>query len=247
MTRFSTLLIIALLGCGSSPRHSNPHNPLAASEHDQEARVHAGEADRSEAQISPDTQAPSDSVTCIDSGVPLSTGGERVDVMKPCWTNQGNNDAYREAAAHHRKQAQKHRENAASLREAERLACAGLGEDERSQSLFFHAEDIAKVERYNEDKTLRGAKVTFRKVPGLTKEWANKSIVCHQARAAALGYDERFMSYCPLVVEGALVTVRETPSTIVVTLRSRDPIAAATIYGRSEASPTIDHSRPAAK
>ncbi len=249
VTRFSTSFFVVLLcfGCGSSPRRGDHPKPLAASEHDQEAREHSAEAERSEAQISPDTQAPSDSVTCIDSGIPLSTGGERVEVMKPCWTNQGTNDAYREAAAYHRDQARKHREDAAQMRQAERVACAGLGEDERSQSLFYHAKDITKVDRYDEGNSLRGATVTFRKVPGLTKEWANKSIACHQARAAALGYDEHFMSYCPLVVKGALVIVRETPSTIVVTVRSRDPIAAATIYGRSEASPTVDHSRPATK
>jgi len=249
MNGIRTVLFAALLGtsCGSSQRYSDHPEPLAASEHEDEARMHTAEANRNEAQISSDTQAPADAVTCIDSGVPLSTGGESIEVMKPCWTHQGTNETLREAAAYHRDQARKHREDAAQLRETERVACAGLGEDERSHSLFFHAEDIVQVEPYREGKTLRGATATFRKVPGFTKAWAYKSIVCHQARAKALGYDENFMSYCPLVVKGAMASVSETPSTIVIKVRSEDPIAAAIILGRAEASPTFDHSRPSAK
>ena len=95
--------------------------------------------------------------------------------------------------------------------------------------------------QYKEDGELRGAKVTFRKVPGLSVEWMSQNVRCHQARAAVLGFDEKFLPYSPLTVKGAAVSVSESTDGIVVTIRSSDPIAAATIYGRAEASPHYDH------
>ncbi|MCP4447360.1 MAG: hypothetical protein GY811_18730 [Myxococcales bacterium] len=82
-------------------------------------------------------------------------------------------------------------------------------------------------------KKLLGARITLRKVAGLTTEWITASTACHQARATKLGFDRTFMPLSPLALPSTSTSVKEEGETIIVTLRSADPIVAAEVLGRA--------------
>jgi hypothetical protein len=129
-----------------------------------------------------------------------------------------------------RKEAAEHRAMASGLLDTEKQACGGLGENEISASPFYYATDILKVEELKEGETLRGARVLFRKVPGLTAEHLRKSISCHQARAAVMGFATTFQSYDPLALPDVGSQVTESDEGYWVALRSeRDDMAAAAL------------------
>ena len=237
MHRFAIALpiFVALLlaGCGSSVPASHEHpEPLSASEHEQHAQAHEAQAESSTERVDPEAVG-ANQVECVDTGGPMHSGGERIPVMKPCWTGAEQNASYLRAASAHREAAADHREWAQKLVDAELEFCQELGEIERSTSPFVRGPDILSVEAYNEGKTLRGARVTFRKVSGLSKDFLIKSIKCHQARAATLGYSRDFMPHCPLALAHTGTSVTENANTVVVTLRSEDPIVATQLYGRA--------------
>jgi hypothetical protein len=253
------LLALVFAGCGgpattATPAHEHPE-PISAQEHEVQAKEHEALADESSGNVEVASTG-GDQVQCVDIGGPLESGGERMPVMKPCWTRAEQNTSYLRAAEAHRRAAADHREWAHLLIEVEKEACSGLGEIERKTSPFVRGPDILSVEPYNEGKTLRGARVTFRKVQGLSKPWLVKSMSCHRARAAKLGFAQDFMPHCPLTLKDTATSVVETPDTVVVTLRSTDPIVATEIYGRAlygasdDAKPSPDATKkpsPAAK
>lgn len=224
-------LPILLLGCGSSsPAHRHPA-PLSVAQHEEHAQGHDAEAQISNERVEALTSA--GNVECVDVGGPLNSGGERTPVMKPCWTRAEQNDAYLRAAEANREAAREHRAWAKLLLELEETACKDLGEIERETSPFVRRPDIVSVEEYREGKALMGARITFRKVKGLSKAWLTKSIGCHQARAAKLGFPREFMPHCPLALKHTSTSIDETEDTVTATLRSEDPIIAAQIYGRA--------------
>ncbi len=231
MRTLPTCLALLLLGCGSRPpKHVHPE-PLSASEHERQAKEHEAEAEVTQEKVEP-VSGRGDG-QCIDSGVPLTSGGETIQVMKPCWTQEEQNASYLRTARAHRKAAADHRRWAHLLIQAEQESCEGLGESERAVSPFERTPDILEVEQYAPSGQLMGASVTFRKVVGLSKDWLAKSIACHQARAAKLGYEKDFMPSCPLAAGPASVSIVEHADTVVVTLRTKDPVLASSIYGRA--------------
>jgi hypothetical protein len=236
------ILAALLLSCqGSQPKHEHT-TPLAATEHERQAEEHEALARANEERAAPSGEDPYQQVQCIDSGVPLTSGGETIKVMKPCWTgSQNSSEAFLRAAAYNRKAAADHRRWAKELVETEKKYCAPFGEDERSHGPFFHTQDIISVVQYEKGNTLKGARATFRKVPGLSLDWLRQNVKCHMARAATMGFDAKFMPYSPLTVAKAKAKVEETDAGFVITVTSDDPVSAATIYGRAEAAPHIDH------
>src|SRR6266545_1092843 len=113
-----------------------------------------------------------------------------------CWTSRSNpTEQHRVDAARHRELAAKHRAAGATLTQAEAQACAGIAEEDRDISPFYHREDIASVKPLEKEvqigkqinKKVTGAVVVFRAVPGLTAEWLQREVNCHIARAASLG------------------------------------------------------------
>lgn len=231
--RLASILCVGLMACGSAnaPLHEHPA-PLSAHEHAQQADDHTTRADESSEKASVE-KSNQNAIQCIDHGVPLSSGGEEIHAMRPCWTAAGSSEAYRRESDFHRKAAAQHKDWAAKLRRAERSACAELSQSDRDHSPFLHRKDILSSVEYRESGELKGAQVTFRKVPGLTVKWMSHAVQCHQARAAVVGFDDSFLPYCPLVVRSAAASVEEHKNTIVVTIRSDDPTMAAVIYGRS--------------
>jgi hypothetical protein len=235
-----TCLILAATGC-ASPRPIDPgHNrPLSAQEHLTEAERHDREANAQGASYDPEARvprgAPGAPIECFDrplAGMPHS-GTEPLPLVRPCWSTHTAAIGDREKVARvHRHAAAEHRGMAAVLFRVEREACAGLGEDEISHSPFYHREDILQVEPIHEDGALRGARVTFRPVPGLTLKWLRTSVDCHLARAAVMGYSSRYMSYCPLMLEGVTAEVERLEYGFRVTVRARSDEIAAAVLGR---------------
>ncbi|HKE16001.1 MAG TPA: hypothetical protein VKB80_14095 [Kofleriaceae bacterium] len=239
----------ASAACGSQAVQTMPPRHLSATEHDSEAQRHeraASEQDRAARARARGEAARGGGgdYGCYDQEIPdPELGGERVAVLRPCWTSdiKPTSDSER-AAALHRRQAIRHRDMAASLRRAERDACAGLGAAEIGQSPFFHREDIAGVEPVRDHGRIAGAVVLFRQVRGLDVDWMRKSIACHQARAAALGYPPRVTSYSPLMVAPARAQVDLRGHQIAVTITARRDEDAAAILGRARA--LVSPSRP---
>ncbi len=234
------LLLVSVVGSSTGCGGSNPapsrqpetNRQISANEHMVEARKH----DRMAAQHAskPSTRSPETRQTngmyCIDkplAGVPYS-GGQPLRVLRPCWTSVVTPDEYhRKAVDRHRAKAAAHRGQAKALLNTERQYCANLGEAEISQSPFWHVDDILSVEKYVVGGALRGARITFRRVRGLSVAWLRRASACHQARAAMLGYPRTLMTYCPLVLEGATFDVADSDVGYAVTIQSkRDPIAA---------------------
>lgn len=234
----AALVIVA--SCGP-PRTTDPGHPgaLSAQEHQAEAVRHEHEAEEHAAAYQPPEEHPTLGKVpeCFDqplAGVPTS-GTEDLPLIVPCWTAPyDRRDYHRRIAEDNLRAAQEHRARAAELIGTERRACAGLGQNEISHSPFFHREDITAVKPYQEEGELRGARVYFRKVPGLTTPWLRHAIGCHQARAAVMGYSTHFQPYCPLALEGVAASVHETKRGFEVVLRADDELTAAAVLGRAE-------------
>jgi hypothetical protein len=223
-----------LMTCGG-PEKPPPEEPrsvaglLADAERDEKAAAgHEVMARDSESQGVLDT-----CVTPLDDV--STTGGERLVARRPCWTGLINpSERHRQEAERLRQDAARHRAQASALLRAEQQACSGIDQDEIDHSPFFHGEDILAVEPYRVDGALRGARVWFRKVPGLTVEWMRKDISCQQARAAVMGDDETFQSYCPLMLPGVIATVEDTPRGLLVILRAEREDVAGAVLARAQ-------------
>jgi hypothetical protein len=134
-----------------------------------------------------------------------------------CWTEDADHAAM---AEQHREMAAKHRAASQALVDAENNACVGIPEDDRDTSPFAHRSDITQVTKLMqasndsgsyggpEGNQVAGATISFRAVPGMTKEWLQRVMDCHAARNASMGYQMQDMNYCPLMVPGARAKVR---------------------------------------
>jgi hypothetical protein len=226
--------IVVATACGGGnqqqpERLSVADNLAEADQHDREASEH-------ERLYAESRRAEGDPIRCYDRRVPdPSLGGEPVRVLRPCWTQE------QRPARHHldtaraeRKESARHRAVAASLLRAERDACHGLGEDEISHSPFFHREDILRVDEVTVDGELHGARVVFAKVSGLDAAWMRRAVSCHQARAAAMGFPDKMMSYCPLMVAPTTVAVEDRGRSIAVTIIARRGWEIAAVVGRAK-------------
>lgn len=164
---------------------------------------------------------------------------------RACWTSvQNPTEEHRHDAEKHRKMAADHRAAAQALRDAENRACAGLSDDDRDTSPFYHREDIASVKPHVVDvrigsrqltKKANGADIVFSAVPGLTAEWLQRIVDCHVARASAVGHDMPEMNYCPLVLKNVSAKVSSTGTGFVVAVTSDDPETAKEILRRADA------------
>lgn len=237
------VVVSLAVGCGPPPAKDTlpATETLSAAEHMTEAQRHDREAAAHQslaADKTTDREATGAPVSCADTsyvGVPTS-GGERLRLVHPCWTSVTRPDARHVArAAQHQKWSGEHRAVAAKLLGAETRACKGLPTEAVDHSPFFHGQDISTVEAIAADGEPRGVRVQFEKVPGLNLEFMERSVQCHQARAAAMGYSTTFMPHCPLALQHISVTSEVGDSgQIVVTFRSDRSEVAAAVHGRIE-------------
>jgi hypothetical protein len=164
---------------------------------------------------------------------------------RACWTSIENpTDEHRQDAEKHRKMAADHRAAAQTLKDAETQSCAGLSDDDRDMSPFYHREDVAEVKPHvaevrvgNRKPTQKttGADIVFKAVPGLTAEWLQRVADCHVARASAVGHTMPEMDYCPLVLKNVSAKVSSTGTGFAVAVTSDNPETAKEIIRRADA------------
>lgn len=254
---FSSLLGGAVLGaCASSG--TEPHamtagqHQAAAESEEQAAARHRARYNRSAAET-PKGPGPGAYAACI------SYASSNCYVR---WNSEENpTDQHRKDAEHHRKLAENHRAASKALVAAEQRFCSGIPDADRDLSPFHHREDITAVQGIEAGVEagdvyagrgirivdiqqiekevlggggLQGARVTFRAVPGMTREWLQRVADCHLARNALIG-DEAAMSFCPLAVPHATATVASTGRGFAVDVTSDDAASVREIIKRASA------------
>ena len=223
-----TLILASLagIGCGSS-QGTEPHD-MSLAQHEQAA----GGEDVAASQHG-------------DQYDPQATVAEKRCAKAVCWTSDTNpTEQHKGDAERHRELASKHRAAAQALRDAEASACAGIPEEDRDVSPFYHREDIASVTEIKETtargkaqiESSVGARAVFRAVPGLTAEWLQREVDCHIARAAAVGHEMPEMDYCPLVLKGVNAKVSSTGDGFAVDVTSADAAVAKEAERRMQAA-----------
>ena len=233
MRNLSLWLIAATAACGAA-NHA-PRAPLSARQHYDEARRHEADAARHEQTAAIEGRS-TDDVYCANRTVveQSTSGGVAISRVTPCWTSRtSQRDAELHRAASLRRDANRHRTIAAHLIEAERAACDPLPVAERDHSPSWHRDDVLAVEPVRDGGPVVGATLVFRKVAGMSVDWLRMAYTCHQAQAAAEGYDPTFMTYCPAGLPDVTIEVGERTDGFVVTLRSTRADIAAAILGRA--------------
>jgi hypothetical protein len=228
-------LLEGLVGCGGNASRGAP-KPKSAAELYAEADRHESEAEAHDSLGREMAGTPA-RPRCADPVVTdQSTSGTERLTPVPCWSVElSPTERHRLAAERLRAEAAVHRHDARVLLDAERAACAGVSADDMDHTPFWHHDDILAGEATLDGTRVRGARVLFRAVPGLTVVWMERVLVCHQAHAAAIGYAPTHLGYCPASVQGAKIQVSEASGGILVTIRADDEAAALVIYGRAEA------------
>jgi hypothetical protein len=218
-----------LVACASTPG-ARPHD-MSAEQHEAAAAAEESRAGQHHAQFDP--EASERETRCIGPH-PSS---------QPCWSSLKNStEGHRKEAEEHARAAADHRAGSQALKDAEARACVGVPAMDRDMSPFDHREDIASVKPLEEPTTLPkgsksvvGAVVTFRAVPGMTAQWFQRVVDCHLARNAALGHVVPEMPYCPLVPRGVTASVSSTADGFAVAIRGSDADTAEEVLRRSNA------------
>jgi len=173
----------------------------------------------------------------IDLYDQLTSGGKPLISRwrRPCW-NPSEEIAERErvAAIREEHRAREERRAAASLVEAELAACRGISPAEIEHSPFAHRMAIAAVIPYREGGDVRGVRIVFKPVPGLSVAWMQQAIACHRARFERLGEPPTYLSDDPTLVRGATATVSLHDDHIEVLVVTRDNVAANVALGRAQ-------------
>lgn len=226
----SALACFFSCGGNSEPAHHYPQS-MSAEQHAARADYHEQEATQVLGKVKPDDEI--HRARCVAPGSTLESGGERMQIMSPCWTLTEENAAYTRLAEQQKRAAEEHRDWAKALKELETNACRHLSEKEQQTSPFQHPRDVLVVEPYKENGVLRGVHVVFKKIPNLNKGWLSRSVACHRARAAKVGYSRDWMPHCPLALPETTVDISEEDRSLEVVLRSTNGIVAGEILGRT--------------
>jgi hypothetical protein len=234
-------LVIAAVGCGGSqplPRtelHGYAARLEAADRADQLADVHRRAAGPPDTLVNPDNYQCGD----VDLDEQLTSGGK--PLMKfgahsvPCW-NPVEEHAQRQRLAAERlhRRAQAERQAAASLIEAEVAACRGISPAEVEHSPFAHRQEIADVVPHRERGEIRGVRIVFKPVVGLSPAWMEQAIACHRARFERLGEPPSYLADDPTLVAGAVTTVSLHRGHLEVLVETRNDVAAHVALARGQ-------------
>ena len=230
-------LVLAAAGCGSSPP------PLVSRPHGYAAHMEAAEAhhqraeDLRHAAAAPHAGATGADYQCGDRDMSdqLTSGGERLLPTVPCWDPVEENAERRRAAADREdRRAREERHAATSLVEAELAACRGISPDEIEHSPFAHHKAIAEVIPHTSGGKMRGVRIVFRPVVGLTPAWMEKAIACHRARFARLGEPATDLADDPTLVPGATTTVATRAGHVEVLIETTNDAAGQVALGRAQ-------------
>ena len=226
----------SLAACAGRDAGPAAEEPKSAADLYAEANRHDAEAARQDALAAETAQQPA-TYPCGDTVIhDQSTSGTERLTPRPCWSVElSPTERHKLQAERLRDQAAEHRHVAKGLLDAERVACEGLAVEDMEHTRCWHRGDVLSVEAELSGARLRGARVLFRQVRGLSVEWMQRALACHQAHAAALGFAPTNMSYCPTTVAGATFEVTQASGGILVIVRATDDDVAALIYSRAEA------------
>ncbi|HET7501023.1 MAG TPA: hypothetical protein VFK02_08475 [Kofleriaceae bacterium] len=237
--------VMATFACGGSPAPIAPH-PRGYAAHMEAAEAHSERAEehrQAAAGKLPDTRAGAPSgYQCGDSVMSdqLTSGGERVVESIPCWdTGEERAEHERYLAEREQRLARTERRTATRLVEAELAACHGLAPRELEHSPFAHRREIAAVIPHRVTGTLRGVRVVWKPVLGLTAGWMRQAIACHRARFERLGEPTVYLPEDPTLVARASVTVEERGDHLEVLIDTADDAA-----GRVALDRALDLVRP---
>lgn len=237
MRNFSQLaFLIAAMGCGSSPPSLAPH-PTGYARRMEAADVHSARAEQHRQSARPPDTARIENYQCGDPdnrSDQLTSGGQRMMPMVPCW-DPVEEHAQRERAAARREAylARKERRSAAALVETQLDACSGISAAELGHSPFAHRHAIASVIPHEVAGVVRGVRIVFKPVPGLSQAWLEQAIACHRAEFERLGEPPTYLSDDPTLVRGATVTVSSHRGHLEVVVETRDEVAANVALGRA--------------
>lgn len=234
-------LVIAAVGCGGSqplPRtelHGYAARMEAADRYDELADAHRRAAGPPDTLINPNHYQCGD----INLDEELTSGGKPLVRFGahsvPCW-NPAEEYAQRQRLAAERlhRRAQGERHAAASLIEAEIEACRGISPAEVEHSPFAHRREIAEVIPHRERGKVRGVRIVFKPVVGLSPAWMEQAIACHRARFERLGEPPSYLADDPTLVSGAVTTVSLHRDHLEVLVETRDDVAAHVALGRAQ-------------
>ncbi|HEX3474363.1 MAG TPA: hypothetical protein VHT91_04930 [Kofleriaceae bacterium] len=234
-------LVIAAIGCGGSqplPRtelHGYAARMEAADRDDQLADAHHRAAGPPDTLVNPDNYQCGD----VDLDEQVTSGGKPLVKFGansvPCWNPAEENAQRRRVTAErlHRR-ARDERHAAASLVEAETAACRGISPAEIEHSPFAHRQEIAEIIPHRERGKIRGVRIVFRPVLGLSPAWMEQAIACHRARFERLGETPTYLTDDPTLVAGAVTTVSLHRGHLEVLVETRDDVAAHVALGRAQ-------------
>jgi hypothetical protein len=234
-------LLVAAVGCGSSP--PLPTTNLRgygarmedADRHERLADAHRRAAGPPDAPINPDDYQCGD----IDLDEQLTSWGRPLTRFGahsvPCW-NPAEEYAQRQrlAATREHRRAQDERRAAAGLIRAEMAACRGISPAEIEHSPFAHRKEIAEVVPHRGGGEIRGVRIVFKPVIGLSPAWMEQAIACHRARFERLGEPASYLPDDPTLVSGAVTTVSLHRGHLEVLVETRDDVAAHVALGRAQ-------------
>ena len=130
--------------------------------------------------------------------------------------------------------AKQDRQIAANLVATELHSCHGIPEQEREHSPFAHKRAIAQITAHREGNAIRGVRIMFKPIAGLTAQYLERAIQCQQARYATLGQPIGYMPEDPTLVPGAHVTVTQYGTNIEVLVETPDSDAGALALQRAQ-------------
>jgi hypothetical protein len=155
-----------------------------------------------------------------------TSGGQRVMESVPCWNID------EESAAHQRFLADREqaiaddeRRSATQLVEAELAACRGLSARELEHSPFAHRREIQQVLPHREAGVLRGVRIVWKPVLGLSARWMRASIDCHRARFERMGEPSMYLPDDPTLVARSTVTVSDRGGHVEVLVETDDEVS----------------------
>ena len=202
--------------------------------HSERARHHAAvaaQAARSESGDRANSYTCGDPVT-IDQ---TTSGGERLVHSMPCWDLNEESAAHQRYLAHREREiARAERRSATSLVEIELAACRGMPERELEHSPFAHRKEIAAVIPHRDAGRIRGVRVVFKPVPGLTAAWLRQAIACHRARFERLGEPSTYLPDDPTLLARTTAIVEEHSGRLEVTIESSDETSAHAALDRAQ-------------
>ena len=236
--RIALTLTMLTVACNGS-REPLVRHPRGYAEHMEAADVHSHRAEEHRrVGALPDSRSGSvGGYQCGDTAMmdQVTSGGERLMPTVPCWDVAEESAEHQQyLATHEQRLADTERRAATNMVEAELAACRGISERELEHSPFSHRKEIAAVVPHRETGSLRGVRIVFKPVLGLTAAWMRQSIACHRARFERLGEPATYLPDDPTLVAKATAAVEQRGDHLEVVIETGDATSARVAFDRAQ-------------